>query len=143
MSVQTEHYPLESELDLKVRDTQSLLTVRAISLALTRQDDELIECRLSLQVSSQLYQRIDKEALFNLNPDIRTPLSGVKFLPEPDIAIKTSLKPDFLPHLAEHTTKIDEAATYLLSLSQEQPDKPTTIYRKLVSPIRQTTTGVR
>ena len=51
MSVQTEHYPLKAELDLTVRDSQSPLTVRAISLTLTRQDDELIECRLSLQGS--------------------------------------------------------------------------------------------
>lgn len=69
-------------------------------------------------VNPQLYQRIDKEALFNLTPDVRTPLCAVEFLPEPDIAIQTSLKPDLLPHLAEHTANIDEVATYLLSLSQ-------------------------
>ncbi len=124
MSVQTEHYPLKTELDLTVRDTQSPLTVSAISVTLTRQDDEIIECSLSLQVSSQLYQRIETEALFNLSPDVRTPLSGVEFFPELDIVLETSLKHDFLPHLAEHAANIDEAATYLLSLSQEQPDSP-------------------
>ena len=100
--VQTKHYPLKTELDFTLRDTQSLLTVRAISLSVTKEDDKLIECRLTFCVNPELYQRIDKEELFNLNPDLRTPLSGVEFLPEPDIAIETSLKTDFLPHLAEH-----------------------------------------
>lgn len=124
MSVQTEHYPLKTELNLTVRDTQSPLTVRAISLTLTKQDDKLIKCRFTFQVNLKVYQRIDKEALFNLTPDVRIPLSGVEFLPEPNIVIESDLKPDFLTHLAEHTTKIDETATYILSLSQEQPDSP-------------------
>ena len=124
MTIQTKHYPLKAELDLTVRNSQPPLTIHAISLALTQQPDELIECRLSLQVSLQHYQRIDKEALFNLTPDLRTPLSGAEFLPEPDIAIETSLKPDFLPHLADQAATIEDAATYLLHLSQEQPDSP-------------------
>jgi hypothetical protein len=124
MSVQTEHYLLKTDLDLTVRDTQSPLTVHATSLTLTKQDDKFIECRLTFQVNLEVYQHIDKEALFNLTPDLRTPLSAVEFLPEPDIAIETSLKPDFLPHLAEHAANIDETATYLLSLSQAQPDSP-------------------
>ena len=106
MSVQTEYYLLKTSLDLTVRDTQSSLIIHATSLTLTKQDDELIECRLTFYVNPQLYQRIDFEALFNLTPDIRTPISAVEFLPEPDIAIKTSLKPDLLPHLAEHATNI-------------------------------------
>ncbi len=53
------HYPLKSKLDLTVRDTQSPLTVRAISLTLTRQEDEFIECRLAFYVNPELYQRID------------------------------------------------------------------------------------
>lgn len=124
MSVQTEHYPLKISLNLRVRDTQYPLTVHAISVSVTKQDEELIECRLTFCINPELYQQIDKEALFNLTPDVRTPTSAVEFLPEPDIAIETSLKQDFLPHLAEYATNIDEVATYLLSLNQEQPDSP-------------------
>jgi hypothetical protein len=109
MSVQTKYSPLETELDLTVKDTQSSLTVRAISLALTRQDDKLIECHLTFCVNPELYQHIDKEVFFNLTPNVRTPLFGVEFLPALDIAIDTSLKPDFLPHLAEHAANIEEA----------------------------------
>ena len=65
MVAQTQNYPLD--VDLTLRDTsQSPLTVRAVALALTQQDDQLIECRLTLQVNPQLYPRIDTDALFNL-----------------------------------------------------------------------------
>jgi hypothetical protein len=119
----TEHSQLDSELTLHDR-TQSPLTVHAVTLALTKQDDEFIECRLTFQVNPELYQHIDTEALFNLKPEVRNPLSAGEFLPEPDIKIETTLKPDSLPRLAGHTSNIDEAATYILNLSQEQPDDP-------------------
>src|SRR5262245_46513421 len=118
MSVQSEYYPLETELDFTERDTPTPLTVRALSLSLTRQDDTLIECRLTFWVNPKLYQRIDQAAFFNLTPDVRTLLSGVAFLHTTDIAIETSLKPDCLPHLAKHATP------YLLRVRAEQPDSP-------------------
>lgn len=121
MMVQTEHYYENSELNLHDRTTTPL-PIHAVTLALTIQDDELIECRLTFQVNRQLYQHINTEALFNLKPEVRNPLSAGEFLPEPDIQIETLLKPDLLPRLAAHTTTIDEAATYILNLSQEQPE---------------------
>jgi len=123
MTTKIENHQLECELTL--RDSfQSPLLIHDVTLALIKQDDELIECRLIFHVNPQLYQRIDTEALFNLKPEVRNPLSAGEFLPEPDIQIETILKPDLLPRLAGHTTTIDEAATYILNLSQEQPDDP-------------------
>ncbi|MEH2215332.1 YbjN domain-containing protein [Nostoc sp.] len=121
MTINTEHYLLNTELTLH-DSSQSPLTVRAIALSLTKQNNELIECRLTFQVNPQLYQRIDTAALFNLKPDARNTLSSGKFLSELDITIETSLKPDLLPLLAEHAINIDETAKYILNLSQEQPD---------------------
>lgn len=121
MADHTETHQLNTELTLH-DSSQSPLTVRAIALSLTKQNNELIACRLTFQVNPQLYQRIDTAALFNLKPDARNPLSSGKFLSEPDITIEVSLKPDLLPLLAEHTIKIDETAKYILNLSQEQPD---------------------
>ncbi|MEQ8996792.1 MAG: YbjN domain-containing protein [Coleofasciculus sp. B1-GNL1-01] len=123
MTTKTETCYLNSELILRDR-TPSPLPIHAITLTLTIQDNELIECRLTFHVNPQLYQRIDTEALFNLKPEVRNPLSAVEFLPEPDIQIETILKPDLLPRLARHTTTIDEAATYILNLSQQQPNHP-------------------
>jgi hypothetical protein len=123
MNTKTEHYSLESDLILRDR-TESLLVFRAVALALTRHDEELIECRLTFQVSPELYQRIETEALFNLKPQVRGSPSGEEFLPSIDINIETSLQPDLLPYLAEHSANIAHAASYILNLSKEQPDNP-------------------
>ncbi len=123
MTTKTEHCHLNSDLTLHDRTTTPL-PIHAVALALTIQDDELIECRLTFQVNPELYEHIETEALFNLKPEVRNPLSPREFLPEPDIKIETTLKPDLLPRLAGHATNIDEAANYILNLSQEQPDDP-------------------
>jgi hypothetical protein len=77
-----------------------------------------------LQVNPQLYQRIETEALFNLKPEVRRPLSAGNFLPEPDIEIEIGLQPNLLPQPIERAADANEAATYILNLSQEQPDNP-------------------
>jgi len=123
MSAHTEHCQLNSELTLHDR-SQSPLTVRAVSLSLIKQDDEVIEFRLTFCVSPQLYQRIETEALFNLKPEMRRPLSAGNFLPSPDIEIEIGLQPNLLPQPIERATDANEAATYILNLSQEQPDNP-------------------
>src|SRR4028119_1075914 len=97
MSTKIEHCHLDSELTLHDRTTTPV-TVRAVSLSLIKQDDEVIECRLTFQVSPQLYQRIESGALFNLKPEMRRPLSAGNFLPEPDIEIEIGLQPNLLPH---------------------------------------------
>jgi hypothetical protein len=123
MIAKNENYQLDSELTLHDR-TQSPLTVRAVSLSLIKQDDEVIECRLTFCVNPQLYQRIETEALFNLKPEMRRPLSAGNFLPEPDIEIEIGLQPNLLPQPIESAADANEAATYILNLSQEQPDNP-------------------
>lgn len=119
----TEHCQLNTELTLRAR-SHSPLPIHTVTLTLTKQDDTLSECRLTFQVSPELYQRIETEALFNLKPELRGSLSAGDFQPEPDIEIEATLQPDLLPRLAEHTTNLEAAATYLHNLSQEQPDNP-------------------
>ncbi len=72
----------------------------------------------------EVSQHIDNEALFNLKPEIRTPLSGGSFQPSPNIQIEASLDPDLLPQLAKNAQDAEQAATYLQKLSQEQPNHP-------------------
>jgi hypothetical protein len=62
--------------------------------------------------------------LFNLKPELRSPLSSGNFLPEPDIKLETTLQPNLLSRLTGHTANADEAATYILNLSQEHPEDP-------------------
>lgn len=114
---------LNTELILS-DDSESPITIHGFNLTLTKQDDKISGCRLIFQVSPEIYQRIDSEALFNLKLEIRTPLSGGAFQPSPDIQIEASLDPDLLPQLAKNASDAEQAAAYLQKLSQEQPNHP-------------------
>ncbi|MEB3279645.1 MAG: YbjN domain-containing protein [Lyngbya sp.] len=123
MANQIENFPLDKELRLK-NSSHFPLTIRTTSLSLTKQDNEIIECRLSFAVTPELYHRIDSEALFNLKPEVRTPLTNSQFKPELNIHIETSLKPDRLSLLRPQATNAEEAAFYLSNLSQQQASSP-------------------
>ncbi|MDJ0746419.1 MAG: YbjN domain-containing protein [Xenococcaceae cyanobacterium MO_167.B27] len=121
MSTQTKYSHLNSELTLW-ESSESPIAIHGVNLALTTQDDKINECRLTFQISPELYQRIDTEALFNLKPEIRTPISGKPFQPSIDIQIEASLDPDLLPQLTKHAEDANQATVYLQYLSQEQPN---------------------
>ncbi|MEH1983839.1 MAG: YbjN domain-containing protein [Nostoc sp.] len=123
MIATTENHQLKSELTLH-DSSQSPLKISILTLNLTKQDDIIIECRLTFQVDPKLYECIDKEELFNLKSEARNSVAAQKFLSQPDIQIETTLKPDLLPYLQEHATSNDEATTYLLNLNQQQPNNP-------------------
>jgi hypothetical protein len=117
------HCQLDKKLTLHDR-IHFPLPIHTVTLTLTKKNGALTECRLIFQVSPELHQRIDTEALFNLKPELRGSLSAGDFQPEPDIEIEATLQPDLLPRLAEHTTNLEQAAAYLQNLSQEEPDNP-------------------
>jgi hypothetical protein len=123
MSIQTKYSRLNSELTLW-ESSELPLTISGITLALTKEVHKITECRLTFHVRPEVYQRIESEALFNLKPEIRTPLSGGKFQPSPDIQIEASLNPDLVPQLAKNAPDVNQAAAYLQKLSQEQPNHP-------------------
>ncbi|MBD2535906.1 YbjN domain-containing protein [Nostoc flagelliforme FACHB-838] len=123
MRIKTKHFHLNSELTLS-ESSESPLTICAVTLALTKEVHKITECRLTFQVSLELYQRIDSEALFNLKPEIRTPLSGGSFQLSPDIQIEAILDSDLLPQLAKNVKTSNQAAAYLQKLSKEQPNHP-------------------
>ncbi|MEH2064495.1 MAG: YbjN domain-containing protein [Nostoc sp.] len=123
MELKTKSFQLNTELTLS-ESSESPLTIRAVTLALTKDVHKVIECRLTFQVSPELYQRIDTEALFNLKPEIRTPLSGGSFQPSPDIQIEAILDSDLLPQLAKNAKTSNQVAAYLQKLSKEQPNHP-------------------
>ncbi len=128
MKSHTEHYPLNTELTLKIGKASNkqrktiALTLPVINLALTKLDSEVIECHLTLLVKPEIYQTIDSRALFNLHPQVRNSLSNGKFIPKLDIQIEISLQPNLFPPPLETAKDAAEAANYILSLSQEDPD---------------------
>jgi hypothetical protein len=121
MTTKTEHLHLDIELTLYPHSSSSL-PVHTLALYLTKQDDEIIECRLTFCINPEIYHHIDTEALFNLKPEVRTPLTNGDFQPSPDIQIEARLKPDLLPFLVEKATNAEEVATYLVNLSQKQSE---------------------
>jgi hypothetical protein len=123
MEVKIQNYQLGSELALH-ESSKFPLKVYNLALDLTKLDNEAIEYRLTFHTNSVFYQHIETEALFNMTLEMRSSLADLAFLSEPDIKLEISLKSDFLPQLIEHAANTEEAATYLLNLSQEQPDHP-------------------
>jgi len=123
MEIKIENFHLNKEITLRNCSNASSI-LYALVLALTKLTEENIECRLTFQINPELHQRIETEALFNLKPEIRVPLSSEVFSPDLDIQIELSLQPDFLPILVGYITNSDEVSTAFLKLNQEQPDHP-------------------
>jgi hypothetical protein len=123
MSSNTENFPVEKELTLN-NSSNSPLKIHTTFLSLTKQNKQITECHLTFCITHQLYQRIDTEALFNLKPEIRAPLSGGNFQPSPEIQIEATLDPALLPKLAENAADANQTASYLQQLSQQQPKHP-------------------
>ena len=119
-----ENYPIHHDITFGDR-THPPLTTHATNLGLAIQDDDLIECRLTLTVSPDTYQQIDAQALFNLKPEFRGPLSNGEFLPDRDLQLDITLKPDLLPQLAERGTAPEAIANYLAGLTpSDMPPQP-------------------
>src|SRR5688500_13295327 len=86
MNNTVEDLPLEAALTLR-DSSDSPLTIGIISLSLTKQDTQLIECRLTFSINPELYHHIDTNALFNLKPEIRGTFTN-QFQSSPDIKIE-------------------------------------------------------
>ncbi|MEH1813549.1 MAG: hypothetical protein V7K26_01300 [Nostoc sp.] len=74
MTTHIETHQINTELTLHDSLPISLNLSRHYSHP-TKQDNELIACRLTFELTPQLYQRIDTEALFNFKPEARSPKS--------------------------------------------------------------------
>ncbi|MTJ53371.1 hypothetical protein FJR38_12300, partial [Anabaena sp. UHCC 0253] len=102
--------------------SNSSFTINQVNLALLKQDDKIIECCLKFPINYELYQQIEQQNLFNLKPEVKSPITGGKFLPEIEINLEITLKPDILPQLLETTNNPEEIANYLVNLSQQQSE---------------------
>ncbi len=96
-----------------------MLIDRSLTLNLIRKDDMPSECHLTFQVSPELYQRIDTEALFHLKPELRSPLSDHNFQSVANIKITVTLQPQLLSSLTEWATDSQAAIAYLKKLTSQ------------------------
>ncbi len=118
MVLQPDTDSLDGDLTL-YDDSNSPVTLCKPNLSLIWQERKIIGCRLCCQISFEQYQNIDAGALFNFESELRGPLVGGEFLPDLDVQLEVSLKPDILSNLLEHGKNPEEVAAYLLTLSQK------------------------
>ncbi|MCP2730152.1 YbjN domain-containing protein [Limnofasciculus baicalensis] len=123
MTNYTKNYHSNSNLTL-LDSTHCPLPIHSPTLTIIQQNDTPIECRLTFQITPQLYQQIETQSLFNLKPELRGSLANGNFQPQPNIEIEATLQPDLLPHLTENITNPDAAITYLQNISQSEPENP-------------------
>ncbi|MBD2245324.1 YbjN domain-containing protein [Nostoc sp. FACHB-888] len=123
MNTSTKNCHLKHEITLWESEDFPL-TLRAVDLLLIKQNRKITECRLTFQVTPELYQHIDTQALFNLKPEIRSPISGKALESSHNIQIDANLDSDLLPQLTKHAKTNTQALAYLQHLSQEQPNHP-------------------
>lgn len=113
--------PLEQPLVLQ-ETSSAFLTVKAITLTLLKQEEQITGCRLLIQVSLEQYEHIDQKALFNLKPEVRGQTFAGGFLPEPEIEIEAQLKPELMPDLLQFSQDPVEVGAFFVQLNQEHPE---------------------
>ncbi len=118
MEIETKQCYLNKELVLQ-EPSELLLKLQTTNLNLIQIDNEFVECRVSFQVNTNQYRHIDEQFLFNLKSEVRSPFVEGKFLSKPDIQLEITLQPNLISSLLEHASNADEAAAYLLNLSQQ------------------------
>ena len=118
------------------------LQLQVVNLELIEQDNTLSECRLTFQVTSQIYQQIDTNSLFNLKKELCGALNAASFHNETNIEIETTLQPQLLPQLAEHATNPETAISYLIAYSQEISENSTTQTYPIPNPLLSTESWV-
>lgn len=111
----TDRHLLDRQLKLRTH-TGEYLIVNVEELSVTEIEGAFTECRLTLKVSPELYQRIDTGAFFNLKPEVRHQIIEENFLPGQDIAIQVRLSDDLLPRLRAQTYSAETVAEYLFRL---------------------------
>lgn len=110
-----------SAKELTIGDVNgSFFPIYNVTLRYIKQETEIIECRLNFAVSKDVYKTIIANKLFNLEPEIKHTTSEDNFLPQYNIKLEVSLKPDLLPTLLEHCDSEEKAINYLVSLNQER-----------------------
>jgi hypothetical protein len=95
------------------------------TLVFIYENNQVVDCRLRLKVDDwDFYLHMEDEDIFNLIKYLKTPMFGGDFVPGKEIELEIRLSPDLLPHLLRHVQTVDEAAAFIVKLSQEKPRHP-------------------
>jgi len=124
ISENTSRCQIDREITLGIYATEYDFWVNA--LVFIYQNNQVVDCHLTLKVDWEFYLHILEEAIFNVAEIFSTPLCGGDELEQKNLELEVRLSPDLLPHLLRHAQTVDEAAAYILTLSQEKPHHPVT-----------------
>lgn len=119
MNIKTDVYLWEQNLNFQTSE-QSQLTVKTLNLALTEQNEEIVECRLTFMVNFSDYQEIEQNNWFNLTPEVRHPIYGGELNPQKDVEIELALHPELIPELLAIISNAKGGANLLEELSVNQ-----------------------
>lgn len=95
------------------------LKIEGLTLNITKQEQTVQQCQLTFQVHPELYQKIEKSALFNLKPEARYSSAKIKFLPDCPITINVELQKSLLLEVANHGNNAEEITNYILKLGEQ------------------------
>ncbi|MDY6783732.1 MAG: YbjN domain-containing protein [Cyanobacteriota bacterium] len=109
-------------MELTLTDSSnSPIPLQVTHLALVPNQDTPNECRLTFDVTPQLYRQLETAALLNLKPETRNAQTAVNFQPAPNLQIEASLHPTLVPQLVPHASQLLD---YLAQLNATQPNHP-------------------
>ena len=118
----TTYHSLNNQLTLRQPSGESII-VEAMEIAVDAINDSPTACIFTFEVSFELYQYIDSQALFHLDPKVRGPIAD-KFTPDKNIEIEVKLAEELLPTLTQEAKTATEVANYLLKINNTMPDSP-------------------
>lgn len=123
MASKVAHHQLDRPLRMQAPDG-SPLTIQVQEISTQQNDKAITQCTLTFNVDHDLYQQIDLQALFNLDPELRGQLFGGHFDPAGAIEIEAGLHPNLISLVNEHASNARELASYLFENEQEPSFNP-------------------
>jgi len=90
------------------------LPLTEVLLRLDLEGEQLVGCRLEFELPHHVWERVDQEALFHLDPDVRGPCFGGGFEPGIPIEIEARLQPSSLPLVSLQANDVYEAGVLLM-----------------------------
>ncbi len=98
------------------------IKLEIIKIKLAKEKQEIKECQLIGNLDLALYQQIENQELFQLQPQLKGRISSGEFNPNLPLTITIYLEPELLPNLEKQAAGAKSAANYLLKLGETQPD---------------------
>ena len=119
---QTTYHSLNNQLTLRQPSGETLI-VKALEIAVDTINGSPTACILTFEVSFEVYQHIDSQALFHLKPEVREKIFE-EFKPDKNIEIEIKLADELLPNLIQEAVTATEVANNLLKINNTMPSSP-------------------